>query len=166
MRGFTLVVLVGLVMAGLSAAAPAATKPLHEKSSFSGEFVFAAGEVCDFPYLQEFSVDLNTLIFGDPENPTRVIDHQTQRVSHTNLSTGFALHEVDHVTFTFDAHDATFKQVGVFWHLRDPMGKMVVVQAGQLLFDTETGELLKFTPHLNPDFAAVICPALGGNPVF
>jgi hypothetical protein len=27
----------------------------------------------------------------------------------------------------------------------------------------ETG-LIKFTPNLNPDFAAVICPALGGNP--
>jgi hypothetical protein len=33
-----------------------------------------------------------------------------------------------------------------------------------LLFDTSTGELIKFTPNINPDFAAVICPALGGEP--
>jgi hypothetical protein len=41
---------------------------------------------------------------------------------------------------------------------------LVVVQAGQLLFDTETGELLKFTPNITPGFADVICPALGGAP--
>jgi len=32
------------------------------------------------------------------------------------------------------------------------------------VFDTETGELLKVTPAVNPDFAGLICPALGGQP--
>jgi hypothetical protein len=54
--------------------------------------------------------------------------------------------------------------VALVWHLRDPSGKLVVVQAGQLLFDINTGELLKATPNLNPSQAAVICPALGGQP--
>jgi hypothetical protein len=40
----------------------------------------------------------------------------------------------------------------------------VVVHSGQDIFDTNTGELVKVTPNDNPDFAAVICPALGGSP--
>ena len=68
--------------------------------------------------------------------------------------------ENDTLFFTFG--EESEKDVGVFWHLRDASGKMVLVHAGQLRFD-ETG-LIKFTPNLNPDFAAVICPALGGNP--
>jgi hypothetical protein len=52
----------------------------------------------------------------------------------------------------------------MFWALRDASGKLVVQQAGQLVFDTDTGEIVKITPQFNPDFAAVICPALGGNP--
>ncbi len=38
-----------------------------------------------------------------------------------------------------------------------------MAQAGQLVFSS-TDELLKFTPNTNPDFTAVICPALGGHP--
>ena len=71
---------------------------------------------------------------------------------------------VDHFTQTFDAGAARFKEVGNFWHLRDARGKLVVVHSGQDIFDTNTGELLKITPNVNPDFAAVICPALGGSP--
>jgi hypothetical protein len=84
--------------------------------------------------------------------------------THTNLDTGYSLTEVDHFTAEFDDGTARYKQVGIFWHLRDPSGKLVVVQAGQSIFDTNTGELLKVTPNNNPDFAAVICPALGGSP--
>jgi len=38
-----------------------------------------------------------------------------------------------------------------------------VVQAGQLVI-SPTGEIIKVTPAVNPDTAAVICPALGGQP--
>jgi hypothetical protein len=89
--------------------------------------------------------------------------HETQYVTHTNLETGYILHEVDYLALKFDASEALFKQVGIFWHLRDASGKIVVVQAGQLVFNNDTGELLKFTPSINPDFASVICPALGGE---
>lgn len=56
------------------------------------------------------------------------------------------------------------KDVGVFWHLRTADGKLVLVQAGQLVVSAAIGEVLKVTPSVNPDEAAVICPALGGNP--
>ena len=86
--------------------------------------------------------------------------HETLTVAHTNVDTNYTLTENDRLFFTFRADSE--KDVGIFWHLRDADGKMVVVQAGQLRFD-ETG-LIKFTPNLNPDFADVVCHALGGNP--
>jgi hypothetical protein len=33
-----------------------------------------------------------------------------------------------------------------------------------VLIDFNTGEILKATPNFNPSNAAVICPALGGQP--
>ena len=64
----------------------------------------------------------------------------------------FGYHELFHV-FTLAAAGCHFAAIAFF-----------VQQAGQLLFNTDTGEVVKVTPHFDPDFAAVICPALGGNP--
>ena len=55
------------------------------------------------------------------------------------------------------------KTVGIFWHLRNADGQLVVIQAGQLVISA-AGEILKVTPDVTPDNAAVICPALGGQP--
>jgi len=157
--------LAGLVVTVLTLTVSAwAARPLHDQSTFSGSFTFNAGELCDFNYVQEFTVVDNTLIYGDPENPDKVLTQETQYVTHPNVDTGYTLSEVDHLALTFTLADAHFKQVGMFWALRDANGKFVVQQAGQLLFNTDTGEVVKVTPHFDPDFAAVICPALGGNP--
>jgi hypothetical protein len=80
--------------------------------------------------------------------------------SHTNVDTGFKLTETDYFSDQFRA--GTEKVVGIQWHLRTTGGKLVVVHAGELV--VSGGEVLKFTPNFNPDFAAVICPALGGQP--
>jgi hypothetical protein len=133
----------------------AAAAPEHFTESFEDSFTVPAGELCDFNYGQAFSGTDDVTIFDD-----RVQVHETLTVAHTNLDTNYTLTEHDRLFFTFRADSE--KDVGIFWHLRDPNGKMVVVQAGQLRFD-ETG-LIKVTPNLNPDFAAVICTALGGNP--
>src|SRR4029078_3597309 len=77
---------------------------------------------------------------------------------------GRTLREQDRQNFIVNPSTATVKTVGVFWHLRDAAGRMVVVQAGPLTLDLTTGELTKVTPNVDPDFAAVICPALGGSP--
>jgi hypothetical protein len=59
---------------------------------------------------------------------------------------------------------------GVIWHLRDADGRPVTVEAGQIrqtFVISDDGELIitnTFTPGLTPDFAEVICPALGGHP--
>jgi hypothetical protein len=156
------VVLTALV---LSAPAALADRPTHVlKQTFSGSLSFPAGTACDFNYQVDFTVVDTGVIFGDPDNPDRVEIHETEFNTHMNLDTGYTLTEVDQLVFHFDASDATERDVGVVWHLRDPDGRIVVVQAGLELFNTDTGELLRVTPNLNPDAAAVICPALGGHP--
>ena len=133
----------------------AAGAPERFTESFEGTNFAPAGELCDFDYSQTFSGTDEVTIFGD-----RVQVQETLAVAHTNMDSNYTLTERDRIFLTFAADSE--KHVGVFWHLRDASGKMVVVQAGQLRFD-ETG-LIKFTPNIDPDFAAVICPALGGNP--
>ena len=156
MRKLTL--LLGLVMGLALVATAAAASPTHETFPFSGAVTNPAGNPCDFEYSQVFSGKDEVTSFSDG----RVQVHEKVTVTHTNLDTGYALTENDQISVTFYAAGGN-KAVGVFWHLRDASGKLVVVQAGQLVYDAGNN-LVKFTPHTNPDFAAVICPALGGNP--
>jgi hypothetical protein len=153
-----------VLMAAASTAS--ASRPQHERSSFSASFDFAAGELCDFAYHQDGTAYSNALIWGDLDNPTKVTDHLTQYVTHTNVDTDITLSEVDHFTFFFNARTANAKTIGLFWHLRTTEGKIVVVHAGQWVIDTNTGETVKITPNFNADFAAVVCPALGGHSAF
>jgi len=155
------VLTIGTVLGVLAPAAGStaawAGGPEHVKSPFAFEDRFRAGEFCDFAYRIAASGTDNVIIF-----PDKTIDHVTIQVAHTNLDTGFTLTETDHFTVT-TAMDGQNKLVGIFWHLRNADGKLVVVHAGQMVF-SPTGEVLKFTPNMNPDDAAVICPALGGHP--
>jgi hypothetical protein len=131
--------------------------PVHVKSTFLFENPQPPGAFCDFNYGEVATVSLDAIIFAGTET-----DHIAATVIHTNLDTGFSLTEVDHFT-VFTAADGQTKTVGIVWHLRNPDGKLVVVQSGQLVI-SPTGEIVKVTPAVNPDTAAVICPALGGQP--
>lgn len=154
-RRLLLALTLGALATGVLAPVAAAGAPERFTESFEGTNFEPAGELCDFDYSQTFSGTDEVTIFAD-----RVQVHETLTVTHTNVDSNYTLTETDTLNFTF-APDSEM-HVGIFWHLREASGKMVVVQAGQLRFD-ETG-LIKFTPNINPDFAAVICPALGGNP--
>jgi len=142
-------------MAGSTAAWAAG--PQHVTSTFTAEETFPAGTVCDFDFHNVFTATDDAIIF-----PNRTIEHFVINATHTNLATGFTLTETDH--FTDFTAAGQIKEVGIVWHLRDANGKLVVVHAGQLVVVAATGEVLKFTPNINPDFTAVICPALGGKP--
>jgi hypothetical protein len=142
-----------MVFTSVAAAAP------EQRGSFHGVFTFKAGEVCDFPYRQVVTVNFTSKPFTND----KYIEHDQIFVSHTNQATGYTLREHDTQTFIINAKQGVIKTVGVFWHLRNAAGKLLVVEAGQLTFDSNFN-LIKVTPHVNPDFAAVICPALGGAP--
>jgi hypothetical protein len=142
----------------------AAAGPLHLRHVDSDTITVPAGERCDFAYRVTFTDVVHEIIFGDPEDPDRVIVHGKYTVSHTNLETGFTLHEKGVTNAFIYPQQGRGRQVGIFWHLRTPEGKLVVVKAGQVVFTFEGGPL-KVTPHLEPlESPLIICPALGGNP--
>ncbi|MGH8836822.1 MAG: hypothetical protein ACRDWG_17770 [Actinomycetes bacterium] len=164
MRRFILAgTLLGVLVLTTGTTAAWADAPLHEKSGFSGVNTFPAGDRCDFVYSQSFTLAANDIIFGNPDDPDRVITQLELQVTHTNLDTGFALTEVDHYVITFDRM-LQIKEAGNLWHLRDANGNIVFVASGLRIFSDETGELLRVTPGLPSDFAATICPLLGGQP--
>ena len=164
MRRFTMVGAVLTVGAVLGVLAPVAAStaawadgPQHVRSTFSAEETHPAGQLCDFTYHNEFTITINAVIFPDGTE----IDQDVIHATHTNVDTGFVLTETDYFSDQFRAGQE--KVVGIQWHLRTPDGKLIVVHAGNLVFSS-TGDVVSFTPNTNPDFAAVICPALGGQP--
>jgi len=161
MRRLALIITFCLPIVALGATAAAAAPPSHiHKQTFSDSVSVPAGGLCDFNFSQSFTI-VDTGVFFANEN---FVIAETAYVTNTNDDTGYTLSEVVHYVLKLNASDGQIKQAGLIVHLRDASGKLVVVQAGQLVIDTETGELLKVTPAVNPDFAGLICPALGGQP--
>ena len=121
--------------------------------------VFPAGTYCDFKLERDQASQVTAFQYYDNNgNPGRVEEHIHVTVVHTNLDTGYVLSEDDVINIT-DA-GAGPKIVGLFFHLRDASGKLVLVQAGQL--NVATG---KVTPNVDENFRATECAALGGHAV-
>ena len=163
MRRFTMVAVLavgtvwGMLAPATGSTAAWAEGPQHVKTTFPYEPPpLPAGAFCDFTYGEAATVTLNAIIFAGTET-----DHIAFTDTHTNLDTGFSLTETG--DFTVFTTAGQTKTVGIFWHLRNADGQLVVVQAGQLVISA-AGEILKVTPDVTPDNAAVICPALGGQP--
>ena len=134
--------------------------PEHVKSTETGDFTLEAGEFCDFTLDIAGTFSDDAVIF-----PDRSIHHITIQFAHTNRDTGFTLTETDRFVATVTPADGQTKEVGLYLTFRTPDGKLVVVYAGLTVFDGE-GNVLRFTPHINPEpgYAAVLCTALGGSP--
>jgi hypothetical protein len=152
-----------LCVAASLAGAAFAAGPNHFKETFSDSFVSPAGERCDFDYRISFTVVISDFVFGDLDDPSKVISHIAAHVSHTNLETGYTLTEVDNGVQILDFQKGVGMSVGIIWKLRTPEGKLVFVQVGRATYTFED-ELLTITPHLLPEDAApIVCGLLGGN---
>jgi len=161
MRRLALIISFGLLVAAIGATAASAARPTHIlKETFSDSFSAPAGSLCDFNFSQSFTL-VDTGVFFDDES---FVISETAYVTNANVDTGYTLTEVVHNSLHLDTSKGRFTQAGLFVQLRDASGKLVVVQGGQLVRDAQTGELLKVTPAVSPDFAGLICPALGGQP--
>jgi hypothetical protein len=157
------VIVIGVVVALAAATgATGAGQALHQSFPISGDDVFPAGTACDFNEEDSFT---GTLTFTAAPNGT-FVQQMSVDVTHTNLDTGYTLTEHDSTTTIIPASGSTVMVAGLFWHLRDPSGKIVLVKAGRGVFDLATGETISFTPNSSLDQSAadVICPALGGAP--
>lgn len=168
-RGIRATAALGVIIATLSLASTAAATPPVIGLSFShGTVTAPAGTLCDFAYRQDWVQTIRLELFYPTGVHTQA--HFKQQITHTNLDTGFALTDapVFNVIDSRQPNVATFN--GVIWHLRDADGRPVTVEAGQIrqtFVMSDDGELITtdtFTPGLTPDFAEVICSALGGHP--
>lgn len=151
---------VGVLAISSFAATASASPPLfHEvKVPYSATLTAPAGTLCDFDYQQTFSLTDTFTVLSNFQ--VEVLEAGTD--VNTNLDTGASLSESISYHYTFYP-DGGWTQVGVFWQLRDTDGKLVVMHAGDVVFDAGYN-VVKVTPDASTDFAAVICPALGGNP--
>jgi hypothetical protein len=143
------------------ATATQAQQVTHTSFPISGSNVQPAGTLCDVAVRDSFTGTVALTFFGDPDNPTRVIEHDTFRVVHTNLATGQYATEFNRGT----AHSGggTTRLTGLFfWHVRNESGKLVLNGAGTLTFNDETGDILKATPGLHAD-PSLLCPIIGAN---
>lgn len=152
----------GMLLTAGAGTALADNPTFHSRFTVSGETVFPAGTMCNFNIDNTFTAEVTFLIAPNGANQTLV----TANVTHTNLDTGYSLTEVDRDNAIARPLSSTVMQVGIFWHLRDAGGHVVLVQAGQATFDTTTGNLISFTPNsgFGQTEAQIICPALGGSP--
>jgi len=169
LRRLTAITIAALALGALAAPVLAAEQPVvHEvRVPFSGAFDVPAGYLCDFNYQQTYSgLDTFTVFYDATTGgyTVQVLEQGTD--TNTNLDTGASLTESISYHYTFYA-DGGWMQAGVVWQLRAPDGQLVVMHAGQIVFSFD-GTVTSFTPNAPPTdpatFAAVICPALGGNP--
>jgi hypothetical protein len=151
--------MLGVLAPAAGSTAAWADGPQHVKSTFLFDNFIPASTLCDFDFHNVFAGSDNTVIF-----PDRTIDHVTVHAIDTNLATGFTLTDTDHFTVV-TATDGQQKSAGLIFHLRTTDGKLVVNQAGLLVFSA-TGDVLKVTPSINPNDRATLCTALGGHPAF
>lgn len=161
MRRLTLALMAIAAMLVFATAAQA-QQVTHTSFPISGSSTAPAGTLCDVAVNNSFTGTVSLVIFGDPDNPTRVIEHDTFNVVHTNAATGQFATEFNRGT----AHSIgdTTRLTGLFfWHVRDESGKLVLNGAGMLTFNDDTGDVLKETPGLHND-PSLLCPIIGANP--
>jgi hypothetical protein len=134
----------------------------HFKFSFPVEILSPAGTVCNFTLDDKSTVQVIFTAAPDGGNTTFLTEYTT----HTNLDTGYSLTEVDEINLVAEPVSPIGVQAGIFWHLVDSSGQVVLVKAGEATIDPATGNLVSFTPNSGFDqtYAQIICPALGGSP--
>jgi hypothetical protein len=166
MRRVGVALLVVLGCLGASTAPASAGQVTHIKDSFTYDNVLPAGTFCDVAIESSGTVFENMVVFGDPNNPNRVNNHQKQFNLWKNLSTGKTLTDTDRFTVFFNMKKGTFSFRGSTFHIKnaDGTGPSIAVGAGLITFDANTGAIIKVTPHSVPDIAAFMCPLLGANP--
>ena len=150
--------LLGVAASLVFAAAAQAQTVTKETFPVEGSFTSPAGEQCDVAVTTSFTGTTTVITFGDPDNPTRTIEHSTFNIVHTNDATGQFATEFNRGTAV--TVGGTTRLTGLFfWHLRDESGKLVLNGAGRLTF-SDAGVLTE-TPGLHTD--ASLCQFIGAN---
>jgi hypothetical protein len=159
-----------MTMALVVGAASVASADARDVLHFSGTVGpvahdYPAGTICDFAYHEEFiNEDVITVFFDDDGNPVRVEEQAELWVLHRNLDTGLTLTETVHYALYYDLVAGEVRLTGNWWHLRDAENRIVFIGSGMFVRVLFTGELVRATPKVAPDFAETMCPPARRGP--
>jgi len=165
MRRGALCVMATVLAVALATPAASAGEPNATHARIDIDDSWSTKKLCDFPYVQHFWGWFGLTIVGEPDDPAMEVFVGGQLfVTHTNTRTGFTLTEQAMWTDVYFYDEERILEAGLYWHLRGPDGKLVLVQAGRVVYDFDYN-VLSYTPNRSlQDSAQLICPALGGAP--
>lgn len=168
MRRMTVCLMATAIAFAMAVPAANAGEPNATHQRIDIDDVWSSKKLCDFPYVQRFWGWFGITVVGDPNEPTmEVLAGGQLYVTHTNAKTGFTLTEQAIWTDVYFYEAGRILEAGLYWHLRGPDGKLVLVQAGKVVYDLDYN-VITYTPNralgLPGELAAIICPALGGAP--
>jgi hypothetical protein len=153
MRTFPVFVALVAAVGFASAEAAVATPPTSATESASGAVVLE--DLCPFDVISNFSSKVTVRTFYDQAgNAVRIQTTNSFVATLSDANTGKAVSDRDHWT-TIDHLEGRFAIVGLLFHINIPGHGIVIIDAGKIVFDSETGEIaFEAGPH---DF-------IGGNP--
>ena len=145
-----------VVASGTSVAAAPEIKPVDDA------FSFAVDGVCSFPIRVRTHITGTELLFHDAQgNVTEDVIHLNVYGVWRNRDSGKSVIERDHLTGVVLPDDQGFLELGLNFHLSLPSGRTVLIDAGNLHFDSEGNLVFEAGNHQfeDGDFGA-LCAAL------
>jgi hypothetical protein len=88
--------------------------------------------------------------------------HSSVTFTYTNLATGASV--TDRGTFNNHDRDGVRMRAGLAVQLRGPDGRNLGIDAGRLVFDLGTFEVISRSGVEVGDYDAIVCAALGAEP--
>jgi hypothetical protein len=155
-----------VLLALMAVAVPAAAvSPTTETFEYVDEFVDE--ESCDFPVEVSFvGGGTERTFYNEDGTVKKVIVSLSDEGTFTNPETGASVSGDNAWTVVIDFEDGeptTESYFGLVFHFNVPGGGIVLIDAGRVVFDVATGEVIVVSgPHqaLEGDFSA-LCAALG-----
>jgi hypothetical protein len=156
---FALAAAAAASLLGGSAATAYGAPVIHDRGEFAGETTYGAGELCDAAVHERIEGRFHaTDLAGDGGAIERV------RVvfTYTNMQTG--ARATDSGSFTVRAGSGTLTIAGLTVNLRESDGTLHAIDAGRVVLDAETFEVISRSGQVLDDYDAAVCGALGSTP--
>jgi hypothetical protein len=143
---------------GGSAATAYAAPPDQARGELTFETTYGPGELCDVAVHELIQGTFHDITFADGSTTS----HVRVVFTYTNEETGAPA--TDSGSFTVRQVGDTLVLNGLTVRLRGPDGKLRGIDAGRLILDAETFEVISRSGHELGDYDVAVCAALGAEP--
>jgi hypothetical protein len=153
-RSVLLIIALVVTSTGYAQAAAPRIEPVDESSRFTLNF-------CPFPVraTSRFT-GTQTLFFDKRGNVERTLLHVTTFATWTNPRSGSSLIERDHL-FAIVHPDLSSWDIGLNYHLSLPSGRVILVDAGKLVYDADQNIVFEAGRHpIEDGDVAALCAAM------